>query len=539
MAAIVYQTSKQTGITYAYESQSYWDKEKRQSRARRKCIGRVDPETKEIIPTRKREFAGDPGNHEKVHKRGPVPIVNVARSFYGATYLFDAIGENLGITADLKKCFPDTYKQILSTAYYLIMEDKNPLSRFPKWAATHKHPYGKNIPSQRSSELFASIAEDDKHRFFRLQGKRRMEKEYWAYDTTSISSYSKCLKQVRYGMNKDHEPLAQINLAMLFGEESNLPFYYRKLAGNIPDVKTVKNLLADIDFLGYDKIKLVMDRGFYSEANINDLYHNHLKFLIAAKKSLTFVKAEMDNVRDSIRTWTNYHQKHDLYACTTKIDWDYSRERPYKGDLLKGKRRMYMHIYFNSERALEDEKNFNALLCRLQEELESGSPLPEYDRLYAKYFDVTTTPVRGTKVIAREDALAQARKNYGFFVLLSNEIREPVMALEIYRNKDLVEKAFGNLKERLNFNRTAVSSDQSLDGKLFVEFIALIFLSYLKKKMQDGNLFKKYTMHELLDEMDILECFEYPGYDLRVGEATKKQIEIYEAMGIKPPTSLH
>jgi len=539
MAAIVYQTSKQTGITYAYESLSYWDKEKKQSRATRRCIGRVDPETKEIIPTRKRGAAGDPGNHDKVHKRGPVPIEKVARSFYGATFLFDAIGEKLGIAADLKKCFPATCTQILSTAYYLIMEDRNPLSRFPKWAATHKHPYGRNIPSQRSSELFASISEDATHRFFRLQGKRRIEKEYWAYDTASISSYSRCLRQVRYGMNKDHEPLPQINLALLFGEESNLPFYYRKLAGNIPDVKTVKNLLADIDFLGYDKIKLVMDRGFYSEANINDLYYHHLKFLIAAKKSLTFVKAELDNVRDSIRTWTHYNQKHDLYACTTKIDWDYSRERPYKGDVLKGKRRMYMHIYFNSERALEDEKSFNALLCRLQEELEGGTPLPEHDRLYAKYFTATATPVRGTKVVAREDALLEARKNYGFFVLLSNEVREPIAALEIYRNKDLVEKAFGNLKERLNFNRTAVSSDQSLDGKLFVEFIALIFLSYLKKKMQEANLFKKYTMHELLDELDIIECFEYPGYDLRVGEATKKQIELYEAMGIAPPTSLH
>jgi len=539
MAAIVYQTSKQTGITYAYESLSYWDKDKRQSRARRKCIGRVDPETKEIIPTRKRVVAGDSCKQDKVHKRGPVPIENVSRSFYGATFLLDAIGENLGITADLKKCFPDIYRQILSTAYYLIMEDKNPLSRFPKWAATHKHPYGKNIPSQRSSELFASISEDARNRFFRLQGNRRIEKEYWAYDTTSISSYSRCLRQVRYGMNKDHDPLPQINLAMLFGEESNLPFYYRKLAGNIPDVKTVKNLLADIDFLGYDKIKLVMDRGFYSEANINDLYHHHLKFLIAAKKSLRFVKAELDNVRDSIRTWANYNQKHDLYAYTTKIDWDYSQERPYKGDMLKGKRRMYMHLYFNSERALEDEKNFNALLCRLQEELESGTTHPEHDRLYAKYFDTTNTPVRGTKVIAREDALAHARKNYGFFVLLSNEVREPIAALEIYRNKDLVEKAFGNLKERLSFNRMAVSSDQSLDGKLFVEFIALIFLSYLKKKMQDGNLFKKYTMHELLDEMDIIECFEHPGYERRVGEVTKKQIELYEAMGIVPPSSLH
>ena len=199
---------------------------------------------------------------------------------------------------------------------------------------------------------------------------------------------------------------------------------------------------------------------------------------------------------------------------------------------------MYLHLYFNGEKALEDEKNFNAMLGRLHGELESDKRIPEHEKQYAKYFQVNTTPARGTKVVAREEAIVEAKKNYGYFVLLSNEVKNPLEALEIYRNKDLVEKAFGNLKERLSFNRTAVSSDQSLDGKLFVEFIALIYLSYIKKKMQDKNLFKKYTMHELLDEFDIIECFEQPKCDLRVGEATKRQIELYEAMEIAPPTSL-
>ena len=532
MAAIVYQTNKQTGITYAYESVSYWDKQKKQSRAKRRCIGRVDSETKEIIPTRKSSSACNV-------ERNDDPTTDVSRSFYGATYLFDTIGKELGITVDLKKCFPDTYKQILSTAYYLILEDRNPLSRFPKWAATHRHPYGKNIPSQRSSELFASITEDSRAHFFRLQGKRRIEQEYWAYDTTSVSSYSKCLSQIRYGVNKDHEPLQQINIALLFGEESNIPFYYRKLAGNIPDVKTVKNLLADIDFFAYDRIKLVMDRGFYSEDNINDLYKNHLKFLIATKVSLKLVKFELDKVRDSIRTWTNYNQKYDLHACSTTINWAYSQDRPYKGDTLKGERRMYLHIYFNSEKAVEDEKNLNALLCTLQGELESGKRNPEHEKQYAKYFEIKTTPVRGTKVTAKDEIIVEAKKNYGYFVLLSNDVKDSIEALEIYRNKDLVEKAFGNLKERLNFSRTAVSSDQSLDGKLFVEFIALIYLSYIKKKMQDENLFKKYTMQELFDEFDIIECFEQPGHILRVGEVTKRQTELYKTMEIAPPTSLH
>ena len=108
-------------------------------------------------------------------------------------------------------------------------------------------------------------------KFFRLQGERRSEKEYWAYDTTSISSYSETLRQVKYGKNKDGDRLPQINLAILFGEESSLPFYYRKLAGNIPDIKTIRELIRELDILGYSKTKLVMDRGFCSTDNINAL----------------------------------------------------------------------------------------------------------------------------------------------------------------------------------------------------------------------------------------------------------------------------
>ena len=49
--AIIHQYDKRSGLTYAYESHAYWDKEKKTSRAKRKLIGRVDPDTGEIIPT--------------------------------------------------------------------------------------------------------------------------------------------------------------------------------------------------------------------------------------------------------------------------------------------------------------------------------------------------------------------------------------------------------------------------------------------------------------------------------------------------------
>ena len=44
--------NKQNGVTYDYEViENYWDKEKKQSRSKRKLIGKIDPVTGEMVPT--------------------------------------------------------------------------------------------------------------------------------------------------------------------------------------------------------------------------------------------------------------------------------------------------------------------------------------------------------------------------------------------------------------------------------------------------------------------------------------------------------
>ena len=65
------------------------------------------------------------------------------------------------------------------------------------------------------------------------------------------------------------------------------PFYYRRLAGNIPDVSTVKVYLKELELLGYSKVKVVKDRGFYSVENINALYKEHIKFVISVLRRPT------------------------------------------------------------------------------------------------------------------------------------------------------------------------------------------------------------------------------------------------------------
>ena len=78
----------------------------------------------------------------------------------------------------------------------------------------------------------------------------------------------------------------------------------------------------------------------------------------------------------------------------------------------------------------------------------------------------------------------------------------------------------------------------SLNGKLFVEFVALIYLSYLNKQMQVRHLYKDYTMAGLLDKLDVIECYESPGRKPQVAEVLENQRNLYHELGIDPPSSL-
>ncbi|RIZ61089.1 transposase, partial [Mesotoga sp. SC_NapDC2] len=301
----------------------------------------------------------------------------------------------------------------------------------------------------------------------------------------------------------------------------------------ITDVKTVKQLMAEFNVMGYKKVSVLLDRGFYSGENINLLFKNHQKFIIGVKLSLNYVKEVLEEERDNLQLWSNLQPQFGVYGLCRTIQWDYEQERPNKGDVLSSKRRAYLHLFYNPEKAAKDQTEMNDYLSRLYNDLKNNK-LKEYSiKDYDKYFTLTK---RGRKVTPNEEAMREAARNYGYFALLSNGVNDPFEALSLYRSKDIVEKGFGNLKDRLNFRRMQVSSELSLNGKLFVQFVALIYLSYIKKKMQDTGLFENWTLQGLLDELDTIERFESPEHGRLIGEVTKKQKDIYAKLGVESPS---
>jgi len=513
------------GREYVYEYKNIWNKEKKRSEQKRQYIGRII--NGEFVPNKAYLLRGINDKQAKgVAKGGSISEVGSRRVFVGATYILDQIGELNGIAADLRATFPYFYREIQSLAYYLALEPNSPMYRFSRWAKFHEHPYGKDLASQRISELLPRITEDAKNAFFKLQSKRRAETEYLFYDSTSISSYSEGLKQVKYGRNKDNDDLAQINLAMLFGHKSGLPVYYRKRPGNITDVMTIEHLLSDITHLDLQKVCLVMDRGFYSEKNVKALLARNHKFIIAAKISLKRVQEQLDKKRNEFNHRKNYHSGSGLFMITEKVNWSGS-----KASLSTDKQSVYMHIYYNAQLATDQEMRFNKKLDTLEESINDKKNRSKKKQI-SKYFerDESTENIRPNQM-----EIDKAMKNFGYFVFLSNDISDPAEALRLYRAKDMIEKAFSDLKGRLNMRRTSVSSEENLEGRLFLQFVALIYLSHVKHAMDQANLFKKYTMQELFDELDVIEKYESPGLPVYYGEITEKQKELYAAIGFNPP----
>lgn len=232
----------------------------------------------------------------------------------------------------------------------------------------------------------------------------------------------------------------------------------------------------------------------------------------------------------------NYDENLHIYGKTVPCEWDYSKKYSLKKDALSEKKRIYVHLYFNSEKAIDDEISFDKRISLLYNELKSDKTTEKHQKQYHQFFEVKASATE-TQVIVKEEALRDAKKYFGYFSLISNEKMDAFTALKLYRMKDVVEKAFCNVKDRLNMKRLLVSSERNLDGKLFVEFIALIFLSYINKQMQEEKLYKNYSMHRMLDKLDVIECFRYPNRELRVGEVLEKQKELYIKLGVAPPES--
>jgi transposase len=191
------------------------------------------------------------------------------------------------------------------------------------------------------------------------------------------------------------------------------------------------------------------------------------------------------------------------------------------------------HVYFNALKAAarKDElyAHVSALMRMAKEEL-GNKKLEEEIK---KYLVVRKTRT-GTAYKINHQVLEKELAHSGWLVLITNRIKDGEQALECYRAKDVVEKGFLKLKNAIDLNRIRVHSQESMQNKVFVGFIALILLSHINKVMVQKKMYRNMNMKDVLYALKKLRVQKIAGESI-LFPVTPEQRSIYNAFSIKPP----
>ena len=91
---------------------------------------------------------------------------------------------------------------------------------------------------------------------------------FYALDSTSISTYSS-LPSAEWGHNKDLTDLPQTNVLLVVEQQTRIPVYFRNFDGNVPDVMTIRNTIADMARIGIKdpSAVFVSDKGYVANSS--------------------------------------------------------------------------------------------------------------------------------------------------------------------------------------------------------------------------------------------------------------------------------
>lgn len=492
---IVHQPQK-NGDIYVLERQTIYDPVKKYNKVLSTRIISKIPKGEDMpVPTRpKRSHAEKVSNSKAVstavaasrYKVGMMDIINHIGDVSG---IDDAIYGNTDI---------GTAQKILSLARYLLATNGQSLPGIQTWQYTHPLPYEDGISEDIYHDLFEQVGRDEslQQSFFLSRCAGIRDKAVLAYDSTTISTYSANLPEARYGFNKAHDGLQTIKLLTLYSIETRQPVAFTKQPGNLPDVITIENALAQLNALGLGNSEIVTDNGYYSEQNLADMLHAHFDFITLSKVSIKWVKAELRAHADEFsRTSSVCPYDARVHGITVMLMHDFSYRRKYasrKKGIPEGSeetfsRRIYLHLFYNPTKRVEDDASFDQDLLELRSLLEDGTPIEELSasgqEKAAKYLQIRRYGSKIT-VVFNEKAIHEHKEEHGYFALISNCEKDPFECLRKYRRRETIESFFESGKQRADGTRTRVWSTDALRGRLFVQFVSLCYYEYLSEAIR-------------------------------------------------------
>jgi hypothetical protein len=475
------------GDIYVYERITAYSEETRKTYTVRQTLkGKIKAGTQELMPTRPKK------------QRGEVGHVVATRRHTGLTDILEWVGRASGIDHDVISSFGEgDAAKILSVARYWVGTGGNTLPRLESWQVMHPLPYTEAITEDVYGDLFKSIGcnEGGVQSYFSARAARLDKSPVLAFDSTTISTYSENQSEARQGFNKDGDGLNTIKLLTLYSVKSREPLAFAKQPGNVPDVISIENALTQLKCLGLENPLIVTDNGYYSQHNMMEFALRNVKFLTLADPNVVWIREAVDELRGALASMSSTCP-FDPTVCgaTTSRMHEFSRMRrrarngKAAGEKETFSRRLYVHVYYSPENEAGKELAFRKDLLELKAQIEAGITVftPSAQRKIGQYLTCSTKGRGGLlKVGFNDQAIADAKKYFGYFALVSNQTLDTFAALENYRLREKIEELFAVQKGGLDGARPRTWYPDNLRGRQFVQFVSLGYHCFLTKKIKD------------------------------------------------------
>ncbi len=400
----------------------------------------------------------------------------------GAYIIIQQMMKETGIPELLSEYFNDRDLGLfLDLITYTLICENNAGQYYPDYA--YNHPLfteGMRIYSDATvSDFFGRVTDDQSIGFLNEWNAKRdhREKIYISYDSTNKNIQAGDVEIAEFGNAKVDTGKPIFNYSIAYDTHNREPLFYEKYPGSINDVSQLQIMLDKAMGYGYRKIGFILDRGYFSKANLDYMDHCGYDFVVMVKGMSTLVnelilenKGKFEDKRAcSIR-------RHKVYGTTVK-----------RKLFLTDEKERYFHIFHSSGKETKERENVEKVVenCAYFLEKKKGSvyEVPNY----LQYYFEPEYSKDGYFLMAREkrDVIERELRLCGYFVIITSQKMTAGEAIDLYRSRDASEKLFRGDKSYLGNKSIRVYSDESVSAKIFIEFVALIIRNRIYTKLRD------------------------------------------------------
>ncbi len=307
----------------------------------------------------------------------------------------------------------------------------------------------------------------------------------------------------------------EINFVLAVTRDHGIPVHHRVLPGSIVSVSTIKNFVSELTDFGIPSIMIVMDRGFYSKKNILDLKRYSLIGAIPATltlyRDLLSRSRGIENSRNYIPSGndTIFHMEHSVEGTRYIVF--------FSTKLRADKIQAFYSNLSDMERDLHEmqDQEFNSEQDMIRSVTAAGKML--------KYIEIIPSGKAFTYRL-KHNAIQARTNRMGFFVLFTNTRMSAEDILRIYRQKDVVEKAFMHSKQCMQ--PLYARSERGTRARMFLSILGYSIMAMIASR-------SGFTYQQTEKIISGIKEVVYTNGSHSVVELTKEQKELLEKISIE------